>query len=774
MEFIKTHKPQLKIGILSLFLLISMIGGGLSVLLVTIGVAIAGWRVDIMADEILAMEEGDDKMKRVADAIREGSDSFFTRMYGSIGKFSLPVAGLLVILYGVRDDVSTIDPNNINTYVKPSHTAQALVVGLSFLSGAACSTAAGYFGLWISVRTNVRTSAAAAKLVQAPGSTHPLAVALKGGAVAAVLVVGMVVGGITFLYSLSRLVFPQMDEADVPMLLVGFGFGASFVALFAQLGGGIFTKAADVGADLCGKLEAGIPEDDHRNPAVIADLVGDNVGDCAARGADLFESISAEIISSMILGGSLAKSCGFSTSETRNFIIFPLVVHMMDLFVSGVGVFASLRSTKGATPELDPISTLKRGHRVAMIVAILGLVISTRVLLYTEQAPNACWYFFGCAIIGAMAGFLSIVIAEYYTDVPHPPVQSIVLASSNGHATNVIAGLSVGLSSTGPSALVVGVAILSAYWLGDASGLVTKNSSIPTGGLYGTAVATMGALSCGAYVLAMDVFGPISDNAGGICEMSEQTADVRHITDKLDAVGNSTKAATKSFALTTATLASFLLLRAFMDEVHSFTGAKFDVVDVTQPEVFVAGLAGSTLIFVFSGYAVSAVGIAAGDVVNEVRRQFREIPGIMEGTAKPEYGTCVDIVAKRALELMFRPGLLALATPVIIGLIFKLIGAMKNDSLMGPRAIVGFLVFNTATGILMGLFLSNAGGSWDNAKKAIEARSGVEGKGSDAHKAAVTGDTVGDPLKDCAGPSLHVVLKLTSTTALVMAPFFIA
>ena len=574
------------------------------------------------------------------------------------------------------------------------------------------------------------------------------------------------------MFAILSLVFPDTPKTRLPLLLAGYGFGASFVALFAQLGGGIFTKAADVGADLVGKLEQGIPEDDYRNPAVIADLVGDNVGDCAARGADLFESIAAEIISSMILGGTLASSAGLSDDETWGFIIFPLVVHAFDLVVSAFGVLAAIRATRGASAELSPMSVLKHGQRVALAFAIIGLGIATRVFLYVEQAENAWIYFFFCALVGVAAGNASIWIAEYFTDVPYFPVQSIVGASETGAATNVIAGLSVGMSSTGPATLLVGVAILASYWIGESSGLTS--GGVPAGGLYGTAVATMGALSSAAYVLSMDVFGPISDNAGGICEMSHQAEAVRDITDKLDAVGNSTKAATKAFALSTATLACFLLLRAFMDEIKLFSKSTegFDSVDLTQPEVFVAGLVGSSLIFVFAGEAVNAVGKAAGEVVVEVRRQFQEIPGIMEGKAKPEYGICVDIVARAALSLMVRPGIYALISPIAVGLFFKFIGYLKSDPLMGPRAIVGFLVFNTATGILLGLFLSNAGGAWDNAKKAVEAGA-KGGKGSKVHQACVVGDTVGDPLKDTAGPSLHVVIKLVSTVVLVLAPLFV-
>jgi len=713
----------------------------------------------------MTLDRGDERMIEIADAIKEGSTSFFKRVYGTIGKLALPIAITLFVVYSTR--ASTVEKEDV------SHLTTAFIVALTFLLGAACSTAAGFIGLWVSVRVNVRVSAAAKALVAKTPTPHPISVAILGGAVASTVVISLVVLGVAILFSLLVLFFPQVPVHRVPLLLAGYGFGASFVALFAQLGGGIFTKAADVGADLVGKLEKGIPEDDHRNPAVIADLVGDNVGDCAARGADLFESIAAEIISSMILGGALASASKLEPGESWGFIIFPLVVHAFDLIVSAIGVFAATRATQGGNAELSPMAILKRGQRVALAFAVIGLSIATRAFLFVEQAPNAWMSFFACALVGVATGNISIWIAEYYTDVPYGPVQSIVKASETGAATNIIGGLSVGMTSTGPSTLLVGAAVLASFWIGEASGLVAENG-LPLGGLYGTAVATMGALSSAAYVLSMDVFGPISDNAGGICEMSNQPDAVRDITDRLDAVGNSTKAATKAFALSTATLACFLLLRAFMDEVKLFSLATkdFTSVDLTLPEVFVAGLVGSSVVFVFAGMAVRAVGVAAGEVVIEVRRQFQEIPGIMEGKNKPEYGICVDIVAKAALNLMVKPGILALSSPIIVGLFFRVVGTMKGDPLMGPRAIVGFLVFNTATGILLGLFLSNAGGAWDNAKKAVEAGS-HGGKGSSTHQACVVGDTVGDPLKDTAGPSLHVVIKLVSTVVLVLAPFFV-
>ena len=420
------------------------------------------------------------------------------------------------------------------------------------------------------------------------------------------------------------------------------------MALFAQLGGGIFTKAADVGADLVGKVEQDIPEDDPRNPAVIADLVGDNVGDCS-RGADLFESIAAEIISAMILGGTLSNESNLSESEMKGYIFFPLLVHGFDLIVSTIGVFSvSGRDSPGS--HQDPLQVLKVGYKVSMGFAILGFAIATRWLLYAESAPNAWWHFFLCGIVGMCSAYASVLVTQYYTDYVYRPVISMAEASTTGHATNVIAGLSVGLESTMLPVLVICASILSAYWLGRSSGL-TDSAGVPNGGLFGTAVATMGMLSTAVYVLSMDVFGPIADNAGGIVEMNEDCDEsVRDITDRLDSVGNTTKAATKGYAIGSAALACFLLFKAFQDEVTAYTGDSFTTVDIAVPEVFVGGLLGATMVYLFAAMAMAAVGSTAQEVVKEVRRQFREFPGIMDGSTRPEYGRCVDIISAASLR----------------------------------------------------------------------------------------------------------------------------
>ncbi|KAM1274787.1 hypothetical protein ACFX2I_024609 [Malus domestica] len=499
---------------------------------------------------------------------------------------------------------------------------------------------------------------------------------------------------------------------------------------------------------------------------IIEIKVGDNVGDCAARGADLFESIAAEIISAMILGGTMAQ-------HASGFILFPLVVHSFDLVISSVGIFSirGTRDSSGKASSEDPMKILQRGYSVTILLAVLTFGASTRWLLYTEQAPSAWFNFALCGLVGIITAYVFVFITQYYTDYKHEPVRTLALASSTGHGTNIIAGVSLGLESTALPVLVISVSIISAYWLGQTSGLIDENG-IPTGGLFGTAVATMGMLSTAAYVLTMDMFGPIADNAGGIVEMSQQPESVREITDVLDAVGNTTKATTKGFAIGSAALASFLLFSAYMDEVAAFAREPFKQVDIAIPEVFVGGLLGSMLIFLFSAWACSAVGRTAQEVVKEVRRQFIERPGIMEYKEKPDYARCVAIVASASLREMIKPGVLAIISPIAVGIVFRIFGYYNGQPLLGAKVVASMLMFATVSGILMALFLNTAGGAWDNAKKYIE--TGVlGGKGSDCHKAAVTGDTVGDPFKDTAGPSLHVLIKMLATITLVMAPVFL-
>ncbi|XP_058728758.1 pyrophosphate-energized membrane proton pump 3 [Vicia villosa] len=714
---------------------------------------------------VLAKDEGPPEMVQIADAIRDGAEGFIRTQYGTISKMAMVLALVILGIYLFRRITPQQEASGIG------RTTSAYITVASFLLGALCSGSAGYVGMWVSVRANVRVSSAARR-----SAREALQVATRAGGLSAIIVVGMAVIGIAVLYATFYVWLGvdtpgSMKVTDLPLLLVGYGFGASFVALFAQLGGGIYTKAADVGADLVGKVEQGIPEDDPRNPAVIADLVGDNVGDCAARGADLFESIAAEIISAMILGGTMAQKC--KIEDPSGFILFPLVVHSFDLIVSSVGIF-SIRGTRESgvmTPMEDPMAILQKGYSVTIVLAVLAFGLSTRWLLYVEQAPSAWFNFALCGLIGIITAYIFVWITKYYTDYKHEPVRTLALSSSTGHGTNIIAGVSLGLESTGLPVLVISVAIVSAYWLGQTAGLIDETGN-PTGGLFGTAVATMGMLSTAAYILTMDMFGPIADNAGGIVEMSQQPESVREITDVLDAVGNTTKATTKGFAIGSAALASFLLFSAYMDEVSSFSLEPFKQVDIAIPEVFVGGLLGAMLIFVFSAWACAAVGRTAQEVVNEVRRQFIERPGIMDYKEKPDYARCVAIVASASLREMIKPGALAIISPIVVGFLFRILGYYTGQPLLGAKVVAAFLMFATVSGILMALFLNTSGGAWDNAKKYIETGA-LGGKGSDAHKAAITGDTVGDPFKDTAGPSLHVLIKMLSTITLVMAPIFL-
>ncbi|KAK3123378.1 hypothetical protein QOZ80_8AG0629680 [Eleusine coracana subsp. coracana] len=714
---------------------------------------------------VLAKDEGPPEMSEISDAIRDGAEGFFRTQYGTISKMAFILAFVILGIYLFRSTTPQQEASGLG------RATSAYITVASFLLGALCSGIAGFVGMWVSVRANVRVSSAARR-----SAREALQIAVRAGGFSAIVVVCMAVFGVAILYSTFYVWLGvdspgSMKVTDLPLLLVGYGFGASFVALFAQLGGGIYTKAADVGADLVGKVEQGIPEDDPRNPAVIADLVGDNVGDCAARGADLFESIAAEIISAMILGGTMAERC--KIEDPSGFILFPLVVHSFDLVVSSIGIL-SIRGTResGIISAIeDPMAVMQKGYSITIMLAVVTFGVSTRWLLYTEQAPSAWLNFALCGLVGIITAYAFVWISKYYTDYKHEPVRLLALSSSTGHGTNIIAGVSLGLESTALPVLVISVAIIAAYWLGQTSGLV-DDSGNPTGGLFGTAVATMGMLSTAGYVLTMDMFGPIADNAGGIVEMSQQPESVREITDVLDAVGNTTKATTKGFAIGSAALASFLLFSAYMDEVAAFAQLPFKEVDIAIPEVFVGGLLGSMLIFLFSAWACSAVGKTAQEVVNEVRRQFIERPGIMDYKEKPDYGRCVAIVASASLREMIRPGALAIISPMAVGVIFRILGHYTGQPLLGAKVVASMLMFATVAGILMALFLNTAGGAWDNAKKYIETGA-LGGKGSESHKAAVTGDTVGDPFKDTAGPSIHVLIKMLATITLVMAPIFL-
>lgn len=701
-----------------------------------------------LADWVMKRDEGDEKMRVISNAIREGAAGFLATQYNAIAKLAVLALCSIMFLYAMRQP-----PQNINN--ASSYTI-ALCVGLSFTAGAVLSGISGYIGMWVSVRSNVRVASAATRSLQ-----EAILVGLRAGAFSGVLVVSLVQLGIIALLFVVNLMVPTSIK-ELPFLLVGYGFGASFVALFAQLGGGIYTKAADVGADMVGKVEADIPEDDPRNPAVIADLVGDNVGDCAGRAADLFESIAGEIVAAMILGASLSSHV--EAESQAGFIFFPLAIHAMDLVVSSIGImYTEAPRGKG---NIDAMEVLKSGYRIAVGLAAVGIVIICRVCLYTPLRPQAWIYFAACGLVGLATAFSFILVSQYYTDFHFLPVRQIASASVTGHGTNVIAGLAVGMRATAAPAGIISCALLTSYKLGRAA-----FGGLAVGGLFGTAVATMGMLSTVVFVLAMDVFGPITDNAGGIVEMSDQPESVRNITDALDAVGNTTKAITKGFSVGSASLACFLLFSAFLDEVSELAGVRLEGVDISSPEVFLGGLAGATLVFYFSGLCMTAVGNAAQEVVNNVREQFRQRPGIMDGTEKPDYNSCVSIVTSAALREMTLPGLIAVTVPLCLGGVVRLVSG-REDPLIGAKAVAAFLMFATATGVLLAITLNTAGGAWDNAKKYIE--QGVHGgKGGAAHKAAVTGDTVGDPCKDTVGPSLHVLIKLLSTITLVSAPLFV-
>ena len=699
----------------------------------------------IFTREVLGADTGTPAMQAIALAIKQGAEAFMRRQYKTIYTFSAILAVVIFSYY---------------YWAKGSDLAIKMVV--SFLAGAVCSGLAGFSGMFVSIRANLRAASAARSSLN-----RAMQLALRGGAVTGLSVVALSLLGVGIIF----LAFGGMnDPLHVPYEIVGFGFGASFVALFAQLGGGIYTKAADVGADLVGKVEAGIPEDDPRNPAVIADLVGDNVGDCAGRGADLFESTAAENIGAMILGVALFPKFGLLG------IFFPLVARAFGLLASIVGIWC----VKLKNEDEDPMVALNRGYMITSLLAIGGFYVAIYFLL-----QNNLW-FFSAGIIGVVTSFLFVWITQYYTEYKYRPVQSIANASVTGSATNIITGLAVGMECTALPVIAISAAILSSYYCGIHALPDTRGA-----GLFGTAIATMGMLATAAYILAMDTFGPITDNAGGIIEMSGAPEEVRKRTDRLDSVGNTTKALTKGYAIGSAALAAFLLFSAYLDQITELVRAKltanpdmlahlglahpedyfFTHVDLSKPQVFVAALIGAALVFLFSALAIKAVGKAAYSVIEEVRRQFRENPGIMAGTSKPDYGQCVDIVTKGALKAMVAPGLLAVVVPVAVGFTFKYF-ATAEDLTIGAEAVAAVLMIGTIAGILMATFMNNGGGAWDNAKKFIETGQ-LGGKKSEAHKAAVVGDTVGDPFKDTAGPSLHVLIKLICTVAFVMAPLFL-
>jgi len=710
-----------------------------------------------LARWVIAQDQGTQAMQDVAATIYEGAVAFIRRQYVTIAVLALFASVIIGAVIAVVNtpEVSDTDINGVQL---------GMYTAFAFLVGAACSMASGIIGMFISVKANLRTAAAARhSLVGA------VQVAMRGGAVSGFLVVALSLLGVYGIFAL----FGGFDNpAQAPFLIVGFGFGASFVALFAQLGGGIYTKAADVGSDLVGKVEAGIPEDDPRNAGVIADLVGDNVGDCAGRGADLFESTAAENIGAMILGVAvyfIALASGWPNPAA--WIFFPLVVRGFGL----IGTIISVAFFIKGKEDEDPMKILNRGYWATTLFAVIGLAIATYFMMDTgaqsgtNGIPTWIWFFLaGC--VGLVTSIAFVYITQYYTAGGWRPVRSIAEASKTGPATNIISGVSVGMETTLVTAIAIGIALLVSHWLGEQAGIVNDKGQ-NVGGIFGTAVATMGMLMTTAYILAMDTFGPITDNAGGIAEFSKAEGNAREITDRLDAVGNTTKALTKGYAIASAALAAFLLFSAYIDRINNILGhqgkALMNAVNLADVQVFVAALIASMLVYFFSSLAIRAVGTTAQSIIVEVRRQFREMPGIMDYTQRPDYARVVDITTAAALKQMILPGAVAVATPILVGL------------LLGYQAVAGFLMVGTISGVMLATFFNNSGGAWDNAKKYVEsgnlkdALGNVLGKKTDAHAAAVVGDTVGDPFKDTAGPSLHVLIKLIATITLVLAPLFI-